>query len=206
MILLIDAHNANQFGDVLHDMHRDRRKVFVDGLGWNLPVTADGLEIDQFDGGPAVYLVCVDPATRRHMSSTRLLPSTAPHVLGSVFDHLCDSGAPRTETVWEISRFCTSPGLTRDETKWARRRVVVAMAEFALLHDLDRYSCVISLSWLSVFLSPGWRCDPLGAPKEWEGDMIGAFSIAIGEGFLPAYRAQYDVPEDILIPQNRRAA
>jgi hypothetical protein len=43
-------------------------------------------------------------------------------------------------------------------------------------------------------------------PQEWDGDMIGAFSIAIGEGFLPAYRAQYGVPEDILIPQKQRAA
>ncbi len=206
MVIVIDAQSAERHNAVLRDMHRERRKVFVDALKWRLPLTADGLEIDQFDTDQATYLVCVDPETGDHLSSVRLLPSLAGHVLGDIFDGLCDGGAPRAADVWEISRFCTSPSLTRERAKWARRRVTVAMLEYALLNDIRMFSCVISLSWLPTFLAPGWRCEPLGGPQNHEGDMIGAFGIHVTPAVLQLYRLNYDVPEPVLTLANRRAA
>ena len=61
-------------------MHRDRKTVFVDRLGWQVPVVNGDLEIDQFDGDDAIYLIAVDEAGG-HAGSLRLLPTAGPHLL-----------------------------------------------------------------------------------------------------------------------------
>lgn len=48
-------------------MFEARKRVFVDLLGWNVPVVAGRYEIDQFDDGHARYLV-LTTATGDHLS------------------------------------------------------------------------------------------------------------------------------------------
>ena len=48
MILIINAGNRSLFSSELIEMHRQRKVVFVDRQGWNVPVV-DGLEIDDYD-------------------------------------------------------------------------------------------------------------------------------------------------------------
>ncbi|MEZ5996456.1 MAG: acyl-homoserine-lactone synthase [Hyphomonadaceae bacterium] len=187
MVLVIDAAHARDCSDMLKDMHRMRKAVFVDGLGWRLPVTRDGLEIDQFDTADAVYLLDVDAKTLCLNASVRLLPTVRPHVLGDLFDQTCDNGAPRSEDVWEISRLCTAPRLDAEAALWARRRICLGLVEYGLLNGIDRYSCVINTSWLAGFLRPGWVCEPLGAPVEINGETLGAFTISVS----PATRQKF---------------
>ena len=42
-------------------MHRDRKKIFVDALKWDVPVVDGQYEIDQFDTDDAIYLLASMP-------------------------------------------------------------------------------------------------------------------------------------------------
>lgn len=203
MVLLVCGREQARHAQVLEDMHRVRAQVFVEKLGWDVPVDATGQEKDQFDTEDAVYLIATDDHGR-HLSSVRLLPSTAPHVLGALFDDLCLGGAPRAPDVWEISRLCSTPGLEREIMVRARRRVCAAIMEFASLRGIRRYSCAISTSWLPTFLLPGWTCTPLGPPQERKGDTLGAFAIEASDPAL--VRARFESPAPVLAESAAKAA
>jgi N-acyl-L-homoserine lactone synthetase len=81
-----------------------RHKVFVERLGWQLAGT-DDQELDQFDRSDTVYVVAEDDADNV-FGCARILPTTQPYLLGEVFPHLMNGGAPPCDPeVWELSRF-----------------------------------------------------------------------------------------------------
>ena len=90
----------------LRGMFAARKQVFIDQLKWDLPVLDGRFELDQFDTPDARYLILLDPHDLRHRASARLLPTTAPHLLGDIYPHLCTDGPPTGTSMWEISRFC----------------------------------------------------------------------------------------------------
>jgi N-acyl-L-homoserine lactone synthetase len=179
MVMLIDRTNSADHEDLLREMHRVRKAVFVDRLKWDVPVVEGEYEIDQFDTENAVYLVNVDEATGQHLASVRLLSSTKPHVLAEIFPALCQDGPPNNSDTWEITRLCTSPGLPRDVAARARHKLAVALVEYGLLHGIRRYTCVIEVQNIPALIAPGWCCNPLGPPMEINGALLGAFALSI---------------------------
>ncbi|RYF43114.1 MAG: GNAT family N-acetyltransferase, partial [Cytophagaceae bacterium] len=97
-------------------MFAARKSIFVDLLGWNLPVRGERYEVDQFDDTHARYLMIM--CDGKHTASTRLLPTTKPHILESLFSHLCKEPVPMGPGVLEITRFCVD----RDQPS-SRRRI-----------------------------------------------------------------------------------
>lgn len=63
MVNLVTSYNRSKFRTPLEAMHRDRKKVFVDALKWDIPVVDGQYEIDQFDTDAAIYLVALDQLT-----------------------------------------------------------------------------------------------------------------------------------------------
>src|SRR3954468_3535603 len=102
MIDLVLPEARFRFAGPLMEMHRDRKQVFVDLLGWSLPALGSWIEVDQFDNDHAVYLLARQHGS--HQGSVRLLPSTGSTMLASLFGDLCPDGVPVGEDVWEISR------------------------------------------------------------------------------------------------------
>src|SRR3546814_20239382 len=78
----------------LRAMFAARKQVFIDLLKWDLPALDGRFEIDQFDTPDARYLILLDPNDLRHRASARLLPTSAPHLLGEYYAHLCTEKAP----------------------------------------------------------------------------------------------------------------
>jgi N-acyl-L-homoserine lactone synthetase len=84
---------------------RFRHRVFVEHLGWPLPVRQPGLEIDQFDRADTVYVMARRP-DGAIIGGARLLPTTRPYLLADIFPQLLRGRpAPRDASVWELSRF-----------------------------------------------------------------------------------------------------
>lgn len=89
---------------VYSKVSRYRHRVFVERLGWQLPV-CDGAELDQFDRPDSVYVVARDDK-ENVIGCARLLPTTRPYLLGEVFPQLLNGLTPPcTPDVWELSRF-----------------------------------------------------------------------------------------------------
>jgi N-acyl-L-homoserine lactone synthetase len=188
MVDVVTANNRFKYEGQLHAMHADRKRIFVDGLKWEIPVVDGAYEIDQFDNDDAVYLLSLDAAKKTHLGSVRLLPSSKPHLLGDVFPMLCDAGVPRGDDIWEITRLCTAPQLRGREAWLVRSHLAVGMVEFALLYGISRYTCVAETSWLSSIMAVGWECEPLGLPKELNGESVGALVINITPATLQLFR------------------
>lgn len=203
MVHVVTSQNRAHFADALEGMHRDRKRVFVDRLGWDLAVHGDR-EVDQFDTDDAVYLMAVDQAGR-HAGSVRLLPTMRPHLLSTVFPHLCERGAPQDEETWEITRLCTSPDAP--DPRATRIRLMVAVVEFALLYGVRRYSCMSHMQYLSQVLSVGWHCEPLGMPQpDPSGQLVGAIVIHITPETLALVRSRAQLRAPILRWEHRDAA
>ncbi|MCM8732423.1 acyl-homoserine-lactone synthase [Hephaestia sp. GCM10023244] len=172
-----------QFGraaptDVTRAMFAARKSVFVDLLRWDVPVVGGRYEIDQFDDEHARYLVLTD-VDGAHLGSTRLLPTTRPHILGTLYPGLCDVPPPRGPAVFEITRFCLDRRLRAAQRRLVRDTLVVALAEHARAHGISTYTAIAELDWFQQILAFGWDCLPLGIPQEIDGATLAALRIAI---------------------------
>ena len=189
MFIAISRENRAEQADALREMHRERKRVFVDLLKWNVPVI-DGLyEMDEFDDDEAVYLVICDPDDGRHLASMRLLRTDRPHILGDVFPELCQGTVPRGPGIREVTRLCMSPRLKRVERLELRSRLACGLVEYALLTGMTAVTAVADLAWLNQLLAAGWDCDPLGLPRSYEGSIFGALRIDITSETLRQLRA-----------------
>lgn len=160
-------------------MHSHRKRVFVDTLGWQIGPRESWLEVDQFDDEFAVYIIAVDE-DERHLGSVRLLPTTRPHMLGTVFADLCPGGAPMGPDIWEVSRFLATPeGSGGSNILKVHRLLAVALVEFAEANGIARYSLVAESRRMPALLSVGWTVFPLCLPVERDGELIEAAEIVL---------------------------
>lgn len=159
-------------------MFTARKRVFVDMLRWDLPVLEDMYEIDQFDTPDAEYLILLGDGGD-HRASARLLPTTAPHLLGDLYPWLCDEAVPRGPSIWEISRFCIDPGQPASERRSARDELVSALADYALRHDISDYTGVAEWNWFQKIMRFGWSCRPLGHATDEGASKLVALRIRI---------------------------
>ncbi len=60
MIHVIDTDSAAANRPLLQSMFADRKRLFVDLFGWDIPVVDGRYEIDQFDNSDTVYLIVPD--------------------------------------------------------------------------------------------------------------------------------------------------
>jgi len=186
------------FAASLMQMHQDRKRVFVDRLGWDLPARGSWIEVDEFDNEYCVYLLARAP-DGSHRASLRLLPSNRPHMLGSVFRELCAAPPPVGEDVWEISRLVSRPeGSMGTSMLRAHRLLALALVEFALCNGIGRYSLVTESLRLPALLSVGWDVAPLGLPTMLGGEQLQALEIRIDADTLPAMRERFGIAESVL--------
>jgi N-acyl-L-homoserine lactone synthetase len=183
MLIRVDASNRIGERAALRTMFEARKRVFIDLLKWDIPALDDRYEIDQFDDGHAHYLVLLDGAGR-HLASARLLPTTRPGILDTLFIDLCDAAPPAGDTVFEITRFCLSPEISAADRRICRNRLVTALALFAQDHGITTYTGVAELPWLRQILRFGWDCRMLGAPRIHDGAALGALRIDIAADTL----------------------
>jgi acyl-homoserine lactone synthase len=176
-------------------MHRDRKRVFVDTLKWD--IAHDGIrEADQYDTDAADYLILRDTNSGEHLGSVRILPTTGPHMLGDVFDFLCEGKVPRGPHIREITRLVVSPDLPPRDKLVVRNMLGRAMIEFGWMMGVTVYTAVCDFGFLAQLLSSGWHIRPLGIPQYVEGSLIGALQIRLDRHSLarttPAW--QHDGP------------
>jgi N-acyl-L-homoserine lactone synthetase len=191
VVSVVTKVNREHYLPQLDGMFRDRKSVFVDRLKWDLPVVEGQFEKDEFDTDDSVYLISSDRESKAHICSMRLTPTTEPHLLRDKFPFLCDGEIPVGEDVWEVTRLCTTPRLSGDGARNARRHLSIAMVEFALLYALTRLTMITHVEYLSRLLAVGWECRPLGIPKDYGGQLLGAMEVSITPATLKAVRLQF---------------
>lgn len=183
----------------LMQMHHDRKKVFVDRLGWDLPSPRSWLEVDDFDNEFAIYLLARSDGTGRHEGSVRLLPTTKRHMLGSLFSRLCSGSVPVADDIWEISRLVTCPPKIAGTSLFKLHRLLaLGLVEFALLNSIKGYTLVAEAQRVPALLSIGWPVVPLGLPIDYCGQSLQALQIGVQTDTFQALRSRLKVSASVL--------
>lgn len=162
---------------LLRAMFEARKSVFVDLLGWDVPVLEDKYEVDQFDNPHARYIILSDEGG--HLASARLLPTTREGILSGLYPMLCSAQPPSAPDVYEITRFCIDRRLKARERREARNALVTGLADYALASGISSYCAVAETSWYRQIEQFGWDCRPLGSPTMLAGEELIALHIAI---------------------------
>lgn len=159
-------------------MFRDRKTLFVDLLGWDVPVVDDAFEIDRYDTDAALYLIAPDKGGQ-HLGSMRLLPTVQGHLLSDLFAELCDGNIPRGREIMEITRLCLPQRLGCAGRLAVRNRLITAMVDYALANCITTLTGVVTAAYREQVLAMGWRAEPLGPSFARDGAMLGAFRLNI---------------------------
>ena len=178
MIHIVENHLEPQRRRLLETMFADRKRLFVDLFGWNVPVVEGRLEIDQFDGPGTVYIICAD-AAGEHEASIRLMATTRPHMLGEIFPHLCPGGVPTGPTIWESTRLCLPQRHGAVRRRELRNQLISAMVDFALSRGITCLTGVLPEAFRKEVLAMGWAAEPLGPAVRVDSSLVGAFAAHI---------------------------
>ena len=183
MLSVIDHSNRAHEHQLLRAMFEARKRVFIDLLKWDIPALADRFELDHFDDVDATYLIVTD-TEGEHLASARLLLTTRPALLDSLFPGLVAGVVPRGPDVLEITRFCLSPGIGARQRRVARDALLVGLVEFALANDVRTYTGVAELPWFRQIQTFGWECRALGEPALHRGQALVALRIDVDASTL----------------------
>lgn len=125
-----------QHSELWLQSHQLRHQAFVDRLQYDVP-SHDGLEWDQFDNPFASYIVIEHDG--RCAAVCRLVPSTAPYMLETVFPDLLPYAAPKQPDVWEASRITVDASLPAAARDRALKALIVGVQRFGLEHGIRHY-------------------------------------------------------------------
>lgn len=181
MIHFIEGVGEQAQQPLLESMFEARKRLFIDLLDWDLEVVDDRFEIDRFDDAYATYIVTADPLGL-HRASMRLLPTTRPHLLGSMFERLCPNGVPVGPDIFEITRLCLPASRPASERLKLRSGLIRAMVDHALAHGIRTFTGVVTARFREQVLTMGWDAEALGPGIDMGGGRLGAFAIRIDEG------------------------
>ena len=123
----------------------DRGRQFVDRLKWNLCVTPQGLELDEYDDEHSVYLAVT--SKNAHLGSCRVRPVRQSTML---MDHFL-AQFPEAEDflrmqrgrVWELTRFCRAPDIPVQRSAEMLDELAVLLDGFRDAHNLTGYVAVV---------------------------------------------------------------
>ncbi|MBF0326656.1 MAG: GNAT family N-acetyltransferase [Alphaproteobacteria bacterium] len=197
MITVIDERNRHLYHDALQNYFRLRHQVFVGRLSWALDAP-DGEERDQFDTDAATYLLAQN-ATGEVIAGARMLRTDRPNLLADVFPFLCDGPAPRSPSIWEVTR------LVVDHRK--DRLVGCGNVTGSLLCGLLEFGLCVSASHLvsvsdtrieRILRMAAWTIRRLGEVHDIDGIPAVAELQALNSEVLNACRAKMRITGNVL--------
>jgi len=203
MIHAVSAVNLHLYARQIDQMFRMRHAFYIEGHGWSGLTSQDGCETDEFDDEHAVYLMSIDPFGEV-AASVRLNPTLGPTLLSKFADH-ADEPPPKSESVWDISRWIAAPQHRRsDNPRWPsnhQRELMVGILEFCQSRGLTHLSMLAELRLAERIATYGWPLKYLGAPREYEGGkgVAVAAEFEVGQHVLALTRAKTGVMAAMLI-------
>jgi acyl homoserine lactone synthase len=163
MIRVVTKDNADRHVGSLHQMHRIRKAVFKDRLGWDVTVSGD-FEVDEYDALGPSYLLSIDRYGTL-IGCVRLLPTTGPNMLRDIFPSFVTKAAvPRGERVWEASRFAVSRNTSAAEAGLSQTTydLLIGVLEFGLSKGISTIACVVDVRMERILRRAGWQLERLG--------------------------------------------
>jgi acyl homoserine lactone synthase len=167
MIRIVTKDNAERHVSNLYQMHRIRKTVFKDRLGWDVTVSGE-LEVDEYDALGPSYLLSIDRYGVLN-GCVRLLPTTGPNMLRDIFPSFVTKAAvPRGERVWEASRFAVSNHTSAAEAGLSQTTydLLIGVVKFGLSNGINTIACVVDVRMERILRRAGWQLERLGPARQ----------------------------------------
>jgi acyl-homoserine lactone synthase len=173
-LLILAGADLRQQPFLQSQVYRLRHQVFVEKLGWEAIRRPDGLETDAFDTDDAMHFLLLS-SHGTLAAYSRLLPTTQPHLLTSIYPHLLGASAapPIDDDVWEWTRCTTIPVPTTQKNKHhdvaglgfainpAGRKLVLGIVEWALARGVVTLSLQCDPGFAVILEALGARAEVL---------------------------------------------
>lgn len=199
---IVTPANRHLYTEQIDEMHRQRRRVFVERLKWTELDGGGAYEIDEVDHDAAVYLLALGDVGEV-LGSARLAPTWRPHLFAAALQrYLDDPKAATGPGVWEYSRWLPGEGTDQERDAEVRKLLLCATAEFAVAHQVEAYVACIETRFLNIFAECGWPLEMLGRPQRYPRGKAVAVRFTIGMTELAETRARFDCagPASIELP------
>jgi acyl homoserine lactone synthase len=201
MIILLQGDKLTEHAELVDSMFRLRKAVFSDRLGWDVNIR-DGFEIDEFDAASPAYLISVDDYGKLK-GSLRLLPTTGPNMLESVFYELLDGESPiKSPLIWESTRFCVTPDAASERSENRLNRttgeLLAGIVEVGMKAGLVSVVSVYDAIMKRVLERAGCPAEIIGSPKRIGKVTAYAGLFAIDEAMLGRIQAASGISGSVL--------
>lgn len=169
MLKLIQGSHAAAYPHLFDQMFQLRARVFGERLGWDVNVV-DGKERDQFDDYDPLYGLALSEDGANVLGCFRLLQTTGPTMLGSVFKELLPDGLSiRSPIIWESTRFCVDTEraemLGEHGLNSLTGTLLSSVYETGMLAGLSHVVTVIDVRMERVMRRAGCPMERIGPPK-----------------------------------------
>lgn len=189
MIIAVSGADQAEFPHLFEQSSRLRHQVFVEEMGWEDLRRADGREFDQFDDEHAVHHFCVrDGAV---VGYQRMLPTTRPNLLSSVFPELCEGTPPSSDRIWELTRYCvaTEHRDGRRGVSTAGSELIAGFVEWGMSSGIDNVIIEFEPMWVLRAMQLQFLARPLGFQRKIGNQQIVATQVTFGQRTIDAIRA-----------------
>ena len=208
MIITINGVDRNKYPELMHKMHRLRKQVFSDRLGWDVKVVGDE-EADEFDDLNPLYLLAMDDDNQLQ-GCLRLLPTTGPNMLRNVFSELLPDGPVESPLIWESTRFCVNremaPVLTERGLNRTTCELFSALIEIAEVAGLISIVTVFDALMKRILERADFAPDIIGTPTKIGRVTAFAGFLPAGEEALQRLQAATGLNYRVLDPESTREA
>ncbi|WP_316172241.1 acyl-homoserine-lactone synthase [Bradyrhizobium sp. SZCCHNRI3037] len=180
---------VHRHGEAWISHHRLRYRMFVERQGWSVP-HYECMEYDQFDTPAATYILVVDEHDQA-VGTARLIPTTRPYMVESLWPNLVESPLPHSDQIWEASRFGCDRALGAGRRRRVIGQLIQACQEFGVTQGITSFLAVMP-SWVfqNVIAAHGCPVQPLGPAMSLHGHATEAATIQVSRAVLDLVRAR----------------
>ena len=179
MLYYLKNRLKNKTPNILKEMHKRRKEVFINELKWPLK-DYDGMEIDEFDTPESEYVVKLD---REYgvIGGYRILQTSEPYLISEVFssDIIDQNNLPKSKTICEITRFfhCSSSG-KKESLSQKRKNLLemfISVLEFGVANNVNQFLIDTDTRIEALLKKCGWPLQRLSMERK-----FGEFQYVIG--------------------------
>jgi len=204
MIRVIPGEWRDRYPRLIDEMHKLRRNVFHERLGWTVSVI-NRWEIDGYDALNPLYLVALDE-NENVIGGLRLLPTTGFNMLNDTFRELLPDGERfGSPLIWESSRFTVritgENSIDRNVVSKATAELITAMNEVGKAAALTHIVTVIDRGMHRMLGRMGWAGEPLGPPCVIGGVETYAVLYELGPELDARFYARTGRPDLVMEPK-----
>lgn len=157
MIKYVYGNDLGKISKLAQGMFRDRTAQFRDRLDWDVSVSRDGFEMDEYDRLNPQYVIMTD-ASGQHRGSMRFLPTTGRTMVNEHFTDILGGGALVSPLIWECTLFCLAP----NAEPTVAAGLMLAAGEILQGFDIKHFVGVFDEPMLRVYKALGASPEVLG--------------------------------------------